>query len=145
MNAQFYALPGGPVETIFGQPLAVRHFGGEFAVLEGRVWLTRRGDIDDHVLAPGDSIVLEPTDEVVIESWRAVEPARVAWRASPRVPAVPRLARAALGATLRGVAGAARTLAAALRHVESGAAALAARAQGCIAGADSAACPGAAR
>ena len=68
MNAQFYARPGGPVETIFGQPLTLHRFGGEFAVLEGRVWLTRRGDPDDHVLDAGQRIVLEPGDEVVLLS-----------------------------------------------------------------------------
>ena len=82
MNAQFYARPGGPVETIFGQPLTLHRFGGEFAVLEGRVWLTRRGDPDDHVLDAGQRIVLEPGDAVVVEPWRAGESARVRWKAS---------------------------------------------------------------
>jgi hypothetical protein len=97
MNAQFYARPGGPVESVFGQPLRVAHAGGEFAVLEGRVWLTRRGDLDDHVLAAGERFVLEPADDVVIEPWSRHAPARVAWRPAARTPRFLRWLRAALG------------------------------------------------
>jgi hypothetical protein len=139
MNAQFYALPGGPVESVFGQPLRVEHSGGEFAVLEGRVWLTRRGDLDDHVLSAGERIVLEPADDVVIEPWNRGETTRLEWRPIPQAPRGERLLRDALGAGLRGVAAAAGGAVLGLRRVEAGldalarsAASSAKRAQGCI-------------
>jgi hypothetical protein len=139
MNAQFYAVAGGPVESVFGQPLRVEHFGGEFAVLEGRVWLTRRGDPEDHVLSAGDRIVLEPADDIVIEPWSRHETARLAWRPIPQAPRGERLLRDALGAVLRGVATAADGALLGLRRVEAGldalarsAASSARRAQGCI-------------
>ena len=139
MNAQFYALPGGPVESVFGQPLRVEHFGGEFAVLEGRVWLTRRGDLDDHVLSAGERFVLEPADDVVIEPWTRDETARLEWRPIAQEPRGERLLRDALGTTLRGVASAAGAAVLGLRRVETGfealarsAASSARRAQGCI-------------
>ncbi len=37
-------------------------------VLQGRVWLTRFGDPDDHFLNAGDSLDLRPHDQVVIEA-----------------------------------------------------------------------------
>jgi hypothetical protein len=139
MNAQFYATAGGPVESVFGQPLRVEHFGGEFAVLEGRVWLTRRGDLDDHVLSAGERIVLEAADDVVIEPWSRDETARLEWRPIPQEPRGERLLRDALGAALRGVAAAAGGAVLGLRRVEAGfealarsAASSARRAQGCI-------------
>jgi len=139
MNAQFYALPGGPVESIFGQPLRVEHVGGEFAVLEGRVWLTRRGDLDDHVLSAGERFVLEPADDVVIEPWDRSARARLEWRPIAQPPRGERLLRDALGAALRGVASAAGGAVLGLRRVEAGfealarsAASSARRAQGCI-------------
>ena len=139
MNAQFYALPGGPVESVFGQPLRVEHVGGEFAVLQGRVWLTRRGDLDDHVLSAGERFVLEPADDVVIEPWSRGETARLEWRPIAQEPRGARLLRDALGAALRGVASAAGGAVLGLRRVEAGfealarsAASSARRAQGCI-------------
>ena len=139
MNAQFYALPGGPVESVFGQPLRVAHAGGEFAVLEGRVWLTRRGDPDDHVLGAGERIVLEPADDVVIEPWSRDETARLEWRPILQAPRGERLLRDTLGAALRGVSVAAGNAVLGLRRVEAGldalarsAASSARRAQRCI-------------
>ena len=151
MNAQFYALPGGPVSTIFGQPLRVEHFAGEFAVLEGRVWLTRRGDLDDHVLGAGARMRLEPADDVVIEPWDRGEPVRLEWRPSLlQVPRGARLLRDAAGGALRLFAGAAGAAAAGLRRLEAGfdalarsAASMARRAQGRICGGDSIAASGA--
>ena len=141
MNAQFYAVPGGPVETVFGQPLRVQNLAGEFAVLEGKVWLTRRGDLDDHVLEPGQSIVLEPGDDVVMEAWRDGEVARLQWRAHRYdAPRGERLLRDALGAGLSALSEGARGASAGLRRIEGGfdalarsAASMARRAQGCIA------------
>jgi len=139
MNAQFYALPGGPVESVFGQPLRVAHGGGEFAVLQGRVWLTRRGDLDDHVLSAGERIVFEAADDVVIEPWSRDQTARLEWRPLPQPPRGERLLRDALGAALRGVASASDGAVRGLRRVEAGfealarsAASSARRAQGCI-------------
>ena len=140
MNAQFYAVPGGPVETVFGQPLRMENLAGEFAVVEGRVWLTRRGDLDDHVLSAGAHVVLEPGDDVVVENWAPGEPARLRWSRRYASPRGERLLRDAFGAGLRFVAEAALGSAAGLRRAGGGlealarnAASMARRAQGCIA------------
>lgn len=139
MNAQFYARPGGPVESVFGQPLRMQRAAGEFAVLEGRVWLTRRGDLDDHVFGAGESFVLEPSDDVVIEPWRHDEPARLAWQPSVQVPRVERLGRDLLGSLLRRLAAVALAAAEGLRRagvafdaLARSAASIERRAQGCL-------------
>ncbi len=58
-----------------------------------KLWLTRRGDLDDHVLHPGERVQLERGDDIVIEAlhqapaplWRwqaAAHPAMgMGWRA----------------------------------------------------------------
>lgn len=43
---------------------------GLLHIAQGRVWLTQ-GDGYDHVLAAGDSIVLQPGRSVVLEPWAA--------------------------------------------------------------------------
>src|SRR5512143_1877733 len=83
METQFYVGHAAVLQTIWGEPLRVDHLGGEFAVRSGRVWLTRRGDLDDHVLEAGDRLVLEPAESVVIEQWHRDVPAIVDW--TPRV------------------------------------------------------------
>ena len=114
-----------------GLAIRIDAVDGELAVLDGRVWVTRRGDLDDHVLAAGQRMWLSAHDRAVIEQWRRDQPAMFDWhpgrapRAQPRPGA---LRRAAVAWPLRGVA-----FAAALR---------ARRAQGCIKAGDSMASAG---
>ena len=58
MESQLYA--GGVEAWImpWGRPLRIERRAGEFRVLHGRVWLTRRGDPDDHVLQAGQCVAL---------------------------------------------------------------------------------------
>ena len=44
----------GRVQLASGQVLALGDSGGDIAVIAGRVWLTRSGDLDDHVLGAGE-------------------------------------------------------------------------------------------
>lgn len=138
MKSQFYAASLGGLAMQFGQPVRIDHQAGEFVVRSGRVWLTRRGDLDDHVLEAGQRVRLAAADTAVIEPWQRGEPTVVDWHpAQPRpVRALPRDA-AAFG--LRGVAFAADGLAGGLRRAAGSfaalarnAASMARRAQGCI-------------
>jgi hypothetical protein len=150
MQTQLYASQAGTLVMHWGEPVRIDRLAGEFAVVSGRVWLTRQGDTDDHVLEAGERLVLEPSDQVVIEPWQAGERTLVQWRpsAQPRrgVEALPRDAAVfALG----GVARLATAAAEGLRFVEDGfaalarkAAAMARRAQGCICAGDSMASAG---
>jgi hypothetical protein len=56
--------------------------GGRLEVVRGRVWLTRAGDLDDHVLLSGTTLALAPSGRVLIEAWDD-EPALLAWQATP--------------------------------------------------------------
>ena len=123
----------------------------------GRVWLTRRGDRADHVLAGGEAIALGRGEVLLVEPWRAGETASLLWAAGADQPAGLRglpatAARArrdvawgsdlAAGAVLvlaRALRGAAGRLAAAARSAE----AIASRAQGSINAGDSIASSGA--
>ncbi|HEY0856768.1 MAG TPA: DUF2917 domain-containing protein [Albitalea sp.] len=101
MKTQFYASRAGSRSLVWGEPLRIARLAGEFAVLGGRVWLTREGDPEDYVLDAGDTFDIEAADVVVVEPWCRGEPALIAWRpggqARPRVDALPR-EPAALGA-----------------------------------------------
>ena len=44
-----------------GQALHLGRLGGELTVLEGRLWLTRNGDLGDHVVEPGQRVRLALT------------------------------------------------------------------------------------
>lgn len=78
---------------------AVRLAGtGELRVEQGRVWLTREGDLDDHVLAAGDCMRLRAGDIAVVEPWLRGEPTRVAWRPAAQRRRAPDLALAETGA-----------------------------------------------
>ena len=57
--------------------------GGRLEVLHGRVWLTRSGDLDDHVVATGATLTVPAAGESLIEAWDEREPAVVAWQPTP--------------------------------------------------------------
>src|SRR5579871_3649855 len=53
--------------------------GGQLEVTEGRVWLTRLGDLDDHLIEAGQRIRVDAAQDAIIESWRPTDSARVRW------------------------------------------------------------------
>lgn len=123
MNTHFESRPATTALDRLGQrllPGQARRVGqgiGELTVLAGRVWITGQGDGEDRVLAAGERLALAHAEAVVMESYAAGEPARVAWR--PRGTLLQRLG-------LRAFAGAA--FAALARRAASNAR----RAQGCM-------------
>lgn len=121
-----------------GQACRMSPGAGEITVLRGRVWLTRDagpGEDSDHVLAPGDSLVVADGQAVVAEAWGHGEVASLRWQ--PRTPVLQRLPRTGLaGAFFAAAFGA---FAARPRS----AAPSASRAQGCIKAGDSIASSGA--
>jgi Protein of unknown function (DUF2917) len=129
-----------------GRPAVVGRGAGELTVLSGRVWLTRDGDLADHVLARGARVRIDWAERAVVESWERDQAATVQWRPVERhTPA-----QAFLIGGLRGLAFLAGGAAFALARAEAGFAALARsaassarRAQGCISAGDSMASSGA--
>ena len=53
VSSSAHAPAGGHATAGAGQPLSVSPWPGELTVVDGRVWLTRRGDAADHVLEAG--------------------------------------------------------------------------------------------
>jgi hypothetical protein len=104
---------------------------GQVQVCSGTVWLTRDGDADDHVLGPGDSLLVWAGDQLTAEPWQR---GQAAWLlASPLGgEAAQRPAGRLRGATLRGTAGLARGLAGGLLALARNAEAMASRAHGSI-------------
>lgn len=138
----------GHATLVSGQALTVSPWPGELSVVDGRVWVTRKDDLGDHVLEAGRSIRFGAGAGLVLEPWGGS--ATVEWqrRAQPVRP--PAFLVGALVAAFRGLAGLAGAAAAALRRAEGGLAALARkaassarRAQFCISGGDSMASSGA--
>ena len=62
-----------------GQVVGVGSGPGELTVIDGRVWLTRHGDRDDHVLEGGQRMALAGDDDVLLEAWDAAAGATVRW------------------------------------------------------------------
>jgi hypothetical protein len=74
---------------------------GELLVATGRVWLTRDGDLADHVLAAGDRLCLAAGDRVTLEPWAPGRAPVLVWQVPARLHGV----RAALRAGARLLAG----------------------------------------
>ncbi len=115
--------------------------GAWLVALEGVLWVTRSGDLDDHVLARGERLAVERGDDLVVQAWRSDAPAAWDWR--PRVAPARYGLRRELPAwawcrVARGLRGAADGLAALARS----AAARASRAHGCISAGESIAAAG---
>jgi Protein of unknown function (DUF2917) len=123
---------------VSGEALHLGRLGGELSVVEGRVWLTRDGDLGDHFVEAGDRVRLGVDENAVIESARTGDTITVRW--NPR-------RQSFLGAVfelpLRGLALLTALAAAGLGALARSAAAIASRAQGSIAGGDSMASSGA--
>ena len=56
---------------------------GWLTVAAGRAWVTRQGDLDDHVLSAGERLALRADERVVIEPWTGNSSVRLAWRGDP--------------------------------------------------------------
>jgi hypothetical protein len=76
---------------------------GRLTVTAGRVWLTRDGRDEDHVLSPGEQIQLKAGQSIVAEPWSAGATARLTWCAD-QVARPPAVLRALLARALRGAA-----------------------------------------
>ena len=145
MNSQLNRVPstasGGPglerrVEA--GQALPLGRLGGELSVLQGRVWLTRDGDLGDHRVDSGERVRLGVAENAVIESWDSGQAVVVRWN-----PRRQRVFGALRVEPLRGLAFVARLAAGGFAALARSAAASASRAQGCISARDSMASSGA--
>ena len=145
MNSQLNRVPstasGGPglerrVEA--GQALSLGRLGGELSVLQGRVWLTRDGDLGDHRVDSGERVRLGVAENAVIESWDSGQAVVVRWN-----PRRQRVFGALPVKPLRGLAFVARLAAGGFAALARSAAASASRAQGCINAGDSMASSGA--
>jgi hypothetical protein len=91
------AAPGAVRTLRAGRILPLGSAGGRLEVLYGRVWLTRAGDLDDHVIDTGQGIVVPPSGNALVEAWGDAEPALVAWRPATFLDRI--------GAALRGAFG----------------------------------------
>src|SRR5262245_32973186 len=63
---------------------------GRLSVSAGRVWVTRSGDLDDHVLAAGQVLALGAHEDVVVEPWLDGSSACLSWRSDQPRPLVAR-------------------------------------------------------
>ena len=121
-----------------GEALHLGHLGGELVAVDGRIWLTRDGDLGDHVIEPGQRVRLAVGENAVIEPARSGASIAVQW--NPRRQS---FAGALLAGPLRFLAGLTGLAADGLAALARSAAASASRAQGCISGGDSIASSGA--
>ncbi len=131
-----------------GQLLRLGKWPGELTVVDGRVWLTRPHDPDDHVLAAGQRIRLGAGRGVLVEAWDREAGAVVRWTLRPRGrrraaawAGVLGLAAALARRAAAGFEGLGRGFDAAARSAASGAG----RDPGRVAGVEPIACAGPAR
>ncbi len=121
-----------------GDSMHLGRLGGELIVLQGRVWLTRDGDLDDHLVEPGQRVPLGVAENAVIGAWNTGDALVVRWN-----PQRQSFFGALLPEPLRGLAFVAGRAANGFAALARSAAASASRAQGCISGGDSRASSGA--
>ena len=57
--------------------------GGTLEVLHGRVWITRAGDVDDHIVEDGQTLSIPPSGDALVEAWDDGHPSLVAWQPTP--------------------------------------------------------------
>ena len=127
MNSHYPLFHGGTFQLRSNEAVRLAALDGVVSVISGAVWLTRRTDLQDHVLAAGERLPIAAADAVVVEPWQRDQSAVLRWQPHrrPATQALRGLARRAAAPVLRGVAFAAEGVAKALRRVEAGLAALA--------------------
>ena len=121
-----------------GEALHLGRLGGDLVVIDGRVWLTRDGDLGDHVIEPGQKIRLAVDDNAVIQPAQTGGAATLRW-----YPRRQSFVGALAEEPLRGLAFLTGLAARGCVALARSAAASASRAQGCINGGDSIASSGA--
>jgi hypothetical protein len=89
--------PGAVRSLRPGRILPLGSAGGRLQVLQGRVWLTRSGDLDDHVIDTGQGLIVPPLGSALVEAWGDSEPALVAWRPGTWLDRVGAAVNAAFG------------------------------------------------
>jgi hypothetical protein len=90
--------PRHRLETLrSGAILPLGSGGGRLEVLHGRVWLTRSGDLDDHVVETGATLAVPAAGHSLIEAWDESEPALVAWQPTPLADRLAARVRAMFG------------------------------------------------
>ena len=108
---------------------------------EGALWVTRAGDLEDHVLTRGERLAVARGDDLVVQSWHRDQPALWDWQPLS-APAGYGLRREVLAWAWARVARALRGAADGFAALARNAAARACRAQGCISAGDSMASAG---
>ena len=114
-----------------GTALHLGRLGGDLLVVSGSIWLTRDGDLGDHVVEPGQKVRLGVNENAVIESACTGSAVTVRW-----YPRRQTFAGALAEAPLRGLASLTALVARGFVALARSAAASASRAQGCINGGD---------
>ena len=140
------ALPELDQPSSLALPQARRWVAGDagwVTVQAGRAWLTRDGDLDDHVLATGQRLWLRRGDVLTAEAWQPGDPVWLVWRPEPTqawpLPLLGDLVAVTAGGLARGARGLAGGLLALARSAEASAC----RAQGSICAGESMASAGA--
>jgi hypothetical protein len=88
---------GGSLQTLrAGHVLPLGSAGGRLDVLHGRVWLTRAGDPDDHLVETGESFHVPANGRALVEAWDDEAPALFAWRGGTLKDRASAYARSAL-------------------------------------------------
>ena len=138
MNTQFQVFHGGTFQMHSGDATHLGRLGGELTVIEGRLWLTRDGDLGDHFVEPGQRVRLSVGENAVIEPAHSGETVSLRWQ-----PRRQSFVGAVLAEPLRGLAFLAGVAARGFATLARSAAESACRAQGSISGGDSVASSGA--
>lgn len=150
MNSETYSTPfqtlSERVQRIEpGRAVRLGRRGGVLSIVEGRAWLTRNGELGDHLLTAGQQVRLGALERAVVEPWDRGVGVALRWQ-----PRGQRWSATLLSEPLRALAFVAGALARALRGAATrltvlarNAASSANRAQGCISACDSMASVGA--
>ena len=138
MNSQYELFHGGTFQMHSGDATHLGRLGGDLTVVDGSLWLTRDGDLGDHVVEAGQRVRLAVDENAVIEPARRGETVSLRWQPRRRS-----FAGAVLAEPLRGFAFLAGAAARGFAALARRAAASACRAQGSISGGDGIASSGA--
>jgi hypothetical protein len=103
-HSVFYSLLGDGALQACGVRLLRTRRPGRLMVKSGRAWITRQGDLDDHVLSAGDAMDLRAHEQIVVEPWEGGTQVRLSWCGAQRRAAFLRGAEALRAGALRWLA-----------------------------------------
>jgi hypothetical protein len=103
-HSVFYSLLGDGALQACGVRLLRTRRPGRLVVKSGRAWITRQGDLDDHVLSAGDAMDLRAHEQIVVEPWEGGTAVRLSWCGAQRRAAFLRGAEALRAGALRWLA-----------------------------------------